>query len=74
MLFLVLKEILSVRGIEQPYGYLGQEFRYITNFAGCAGVQTKISTIRKVAKTMDLPPYFIARMFKLGRIEDERFI
>ena len=74
MLFLVIKEILETRGIYEPYKYYGQKFNVVRLFAGGLGVENKISSLRKVAKMLDLPPRFIARMFQLGRIEDERFI
>lgn len=73
MVEISIKEILRVRGIQQPFKHYGRKFNNVWAFLQGNGVESRISSLRKVAKFLNLPAYFIARMFQLGRIQDEQF-
>lgn len=68
----VVRELLEVKGIEKPYAHFGgSDYSAIMSVATHNGVETKISTLRKVAKLLDVPAKFLARMFQLRRIDED---
>ena len=68
----VVKELLQIRGIKKPKALFGRKkYQALMDFADNYGTGVCLSTIKMVAKMLNVPPSFIVRMYFYGRIYDE---
>ena len=66
-----LKELLYVRGIKQPFKYLGEgDYKELFN-SKCNMAKTKRrSTMNKLARKLNVPASFIKRIMEYERIDE----